>query len=362
MWCRGASNRILLTGFALAAMAGCENPKPRVVTPAFYHWKTTLQITPAERAYLDSFSCNRLYIKLLDVGRSPETGDITPYARLEINDPADLSGLEVTPVVFITNEVFQHILEEKNGWLAGKITDVFSAFLKTHGLHWSGEVQFDCDWTPSTRAAFFQFLKEIRKRLPDDTRLSATIRLHQYKFPDQTGVPPVDRGMLMFYNTGDIESAAGANSVFDLKDAEKYIAGAPEHYSLPLDLALPVFSWGLVYRDGELWKILPEIPASVLQDTAKFSRPAGAPNGNFEPYAVKAGTFLSGHYLRPGDLLRVEVVSPAMLCDAARLAAKADLSDRASVAFFHLDTLTLRRYPVQLLDSVCQMICLPEKK
>ena len=332
-------------------LASCGNDKNRVVTPAFYHWKTTLALTPAERDYLDSIGCKKLYIKVLDIGRDPAAGEIQPYSRLEITDTTGLSRFEIVPTIFITNEVFKNISEEKIEWLAGKVAE-------TRGGVAEAELQFDCDWTASTRDAFFSFLKKVKKRLPENTRLSATIRLHQYKFPEKTGVPPVERGMLMFYNTGDIENPEAGNSIFSIADAEKYLVGAPKNYPLPLDLALPVFSWALVYRDGELWKIIPEVPDAEWNDTTRFRR-----TGNEQPtFAIQKGTFLAGHYLRPDDLLRVEAISPDLLREAAGLAARADLANDATVAFFHLDTAIVRRYPLQLLDSVCRMIQFPEKK
>jgi hypothetical protein len=176
-------------------------------------------------------------------------------------------------------------------------------------------------------------------------------------------VPPVERGMLMFYNTGDIENPEAGNSIFSIADAEKYLVGAPKNYPLPLDLALPVFFWALVYRDGELWKIIPEMPENELADTVRFKNiHHSSPMFRGRLFIIRKGTFVAGHYLRPDDLLRVEAISPDLLREAAGLVAQADLANDATVAFFHLDTAIVRRYPVQLLDSVCRMIQFPEKK
>ena len=356
MWYRKNISPRLCLSLACLLAAGCGGQKQRIVTPAFYHWQTTLDITPGERRYLDSSGCKKLYVKLLDIGRDGNSGQTIPYSLLDASNPGDVAGIDLVPAIFITNEVFQNISPRETEWLAGKVANALASFEKREGIRFSPEIQFDCDWTPSTREAFFSFLQKTRAYLPENTRLSATIRLHQYKFPGQTGVPPVDRGMLMFYNTGDIENAADQNSIFSPGDAEKYVAGTPQGYPLPLDLALPVFSWGLVYRDGELWKIIPEIPDTGLRDSSKFAGVDSLPKAASVRYTVKNGTFLSGHYLRPGDVLRVERVPPALLCEAARLASKTGLAERTTVAFFHLDTLVLHRYPVQLLDSVCRMI------
>ena len=378
MWFRQNIESLLLACLIALGLARCAREEPRSVTPAFYHWQTRLSLSPAGRSCLDSLGCKKLYVKVLDVGRDPATGDIEPYSRLEIADTSGLSAFEKVPVVFITNAVFQNISTEKIEWLAEKVADVLGPAIAPGTASSSNdpwlalrnpagipEIQFDCDWTASTREAFFLFLKKIKQRLPENVRLSATIRLHQYKFPDKTGVPPVDRGMLMFYNTGDIENPDADNSIFRPQDALKYLNGAPADYPLPLDLALPLFSWGLVFRDGELWKIVSEVSELDLSDTSKYQK-----NQNYKAlsgtgqltFVIQKGTFLSGHYLRPGDLLRLESVPPELLLEAARLAAQTDLASDAAVAFFHLDSASVRRYPVQLLDSVCRMINFPEKK
>ncbi len=336
---------------------GCRRTMPRVVTPAFYYWQTTLNIAPQESRYLDSLACQKLYVKVLDIGVSEASGAIEPLSRLEIRDRAVLENKEIVPTIFITNAVFKKATPAQSDWLAGKIVQTLTSYsFFNSGEVLSKEVQIDCDWTASTRAAYFLFLKKLKSVLPQGIRLSATIRLHQYKFPEQTGVPPVSRGMLMFYNTGDIESENTNNSIIDLKDASKYVLGAAAHYPIPLDLALPVFSWILIYREGEFWKIINGVPPE-LSDTTRFDRqPQDATH-----LQVKRGTFLSGHYLRPGDQLRMETVSPELLLKTADLATQVDLAREPTVAFFCLDTATVRLYPTPLIHAVCQKICFPEK-
>lgn len=318
----------------LALLLGaCHHSQPQPLIPAFYCWQTSFALSPEQQEYLQQIGCKKLYVKIADIGLEEGNAEIIPYSQLQVADTTGLSNFEIVRVVFITNEVFQNLTAEKSTWLAEKIAALDALPASKAGRQ---EWQIDCDWTNSTRAAFFKFLENLRKKLPAGACLSATIRLHQYKFPDRTGVPPVDRGMLMCYNTGDIDNAATANSIFDPADARKYLLGAPKNYPLPLDLALPAFSWTLVYRDNELWKIIPgehaEIPMGILEK----------------------GTFLAGHYLRPGDLLRRETISAELLKNAAQLAAAADLADNATLAFFHLDAATRQHYPVQLIDAVCQ--------
>ena len=86
------------------------------------------------------------------------------------------------------------------------------------------ELQIDCDWTESTRDKYFHLLSTLRNELERNKQIiSATIRLHQVKYAAITGIPPVHRGMLMYYNMGKI-NATDNNSVYDKKIAEKYIS------------------------------------------------------------------------------------------------------------------------------------------
>lgn len=332
-------------------LTACSPTPKQPLSAAFFYWETTLDISGSKRGLMDSLGCKKMYIKALDIGRNATTDEIEPYSITEMSDTSGLAGLEIIPAVFITNEVFQNISEEKTVWLAKKIAENLNQIKYLKGA------LFDCDWTPSTRESFFLFLKKIRSEFPPGTSLEATIRLHQYKFPKQTGVPPVDRGMLMFYNTGDVDEESERNTIFHPEDALKYVDGAPKNYPLPLDLALPLFSWGLVFREGELWKIVPgPMPLEEMRHSKKFLEHPATEPFSARLWEVKEGTFLGGHYLRPGDHLRVSATSPELLFRAASLAQKLDLADDASLAFFHLGIAQSEHFSAQQLDSVCKTV------
>jgi hypothetical protein len=338
-----ALSGLLVLGF------GCTSGS-RQTTPAFYYWQTTFRLSSGQRDLLDSLACRRLYVKFLDIGIQPETGTVGPLSLLDMADTAGIAGKTIIPCVFITNNVFGQNSPARTDWLAVRTIEALNSVgrqFAPDGFH-PTEVQFDCDWTASTRAPYFAYLQAVRAQLGPGVRISATIRLHQYKQPDRTGVPPVDRGMLMFYNTGDIDDPVDSNSIFQPRQALKFLRGAPARYPLPLDVVLPVFSWGLVYRDDALWKIIPGLHEKALRDTALFVPGA--------QYAVKKGTFLSGHFLRPGDMIRLESVSPALLDQAAGLAAGTSLAPDAVVGFYHLDTAMVGRYGVGVFRGVLERV------
>jgi hypothetical protein len=342
--------RLLPFLFLLLACTAPSGPRKT----GFYYWQTELAITPVFDAYLQNIACKTLYVKFLDIGRNPDSHAIEPLSLLECRDTQLLSDKTIIPCIFLTNNVFQDITPAQIDWLALKTLEALESVgaqfpgrfnFKTPGT--STEIQFDCDWTGETKTAYFAYLQAIKEHLPAHFRLSATIRLHQYKFPKQTGVPPVERGMLMFYNTGDLDDPNTQNSIFDLPSAQKYIQGAPQHYPLPLDIALPVFSWALAYRDGHLWKIIANPEDSLFSDTSKFTVCTNPLN-----FVVQKATFLRGHYLRPGDQIRIERMTPALLQEAAQLAASIQVADDAVLAFFQADSSVVRAFPPSTLQTI----------
>ncbi|MBI5916870.1 MAG: hypothetical protein HY842_15965 [Bacteroidetes bacterium] len=327
-----------LGGFALM-LSACKN-EPRHVTPAFYHWQTHLQLTENERLYLDSLGVKKLYVKFFDVDWDEASRQPVPLAIVEI-DTARLDGLEIVPTVFITNRTFLNLKLEGTEALASRI------FQKINALYPAPhrEIQFDCDWTEQTRDKFFALLEHFKKQMTTSpltshsSRLSATIRLHQLKFFEKTGVPPVDRGMLMCYNMGDLEAWETENSILDLETAKKYLPGGKSNYPLPLDVALPCFRWGVLFRDREMIRLINNLSGADLEDTLRFSNTAA------NRCEVKKSTYLQGHYLYAGDQIRLEGVSPEALKLAAHLLNKVCARPEAPVAFSHLDTAPVRLFP-----------------
>ncbi len=349
---------------------GCrpaESPQPQ---PAVYRWKTSPEILPAERAWMDSLGIRRLYLRFFDIDRSADPARPLPVAPLQLPLKNLPDSAEVVPVVFITNRTFEALLsldEEQQktaiSELAGHIHEKIRAMegrLYASGGHLPKgaalsrqtepaeilpkgdkipipEWQMDCDWTPETRDAYFYFLEELRRLLPDSLLLSATIRLHQVKYPEQTGIPPVDRGMLMFYNMDNVRAADTRNSILDRSVASAYYNRLDE-YPLPLDVALPVFGWVVVRREGKVVQLLSGLDERALADTARFEALGGA-----KLFRVKRSTYLNAYYLYAGDSLRVEKVE----ADSLR-AAWSDLRmrlprERRHLALYHLDTASVNR-------------------
>jgi len=309
--------------------------------PAFYHWKTQLSLSLAEHNYLNSLGVEKLYVKFFDVDWDEAAGQPAPLATVEL-DTTRLGYLQIIPTIFITNRCLLNLPMPAVDTLASRI------LLKVKSLAPSppSELQFDCDWTPQTQAKYFGLLNSVKKLslLDSPFTISATIRLHQLKYFEKTGVPPVDRGMLMCYNMGNLDDWATDNSLLDPVTLETYLQ-PQQDYPLPLDLALPLYRWGVLFRDGRLVKLLNGLTELDLQDTTRFERTAP------QRFEVKKSTYLQAHYLYAGDQIRLEAATPEAVEEAANLLATLRSETPATVAFYHLDSTIIQAFPKEKIQK-----------
>ena len=147
---------------------------------------------------------------------------------------------------------------------------------------------------------YTDFLEEVKKSISKDVKLSCTIRLHQVKYALKSGIPPVNRGTLMFYNMGDIYDQNESNSIYNLKNAEKYTAFIKD-YKLPLDLALPIFRWYVHYRNNTVIGLITKKDMPITNDIIHFSRREN--NTNFN---VRTDFLENGIFYKTNDILKLE--------------------------------------------------------
>ena len=178
--------------------------------------------------------------------------------------------------------------------------------------------------------------------------LSATIRLHQIKYRKKTGIPPVDRGALMVYNFNAPDKFSPINSIFDAEEGGKYLKNA-KTYELPLDIALPLFSWGLVFRNRQYQGILNGMNSSECRALSFLSPPK---NEEKKYFAVTADTVFKGLYLRNGDEIEIEEVSERDLFDAVDLAAPLINSDTTHLILYHLNSSILKNYNANVFQKI----------
>ncbi|MCH4146953.1 MAG: hypothetical protein LKG25_01515 [Prevotella sp.] len=206
-----------------------------------YYWSTTWETTAQTDSILRSLQT--LYLRYFDVVVNEE-GEVMPNATLRFNASLP-KQLNVVPVVFIVNDVMRRT--DNVEYLAEKILRRVQQISDTHEVKTVKEVQIDCDWTMQTRKRYFDFLRSLQTLAHQrHLTLSTTVRLHQLSQP----VPPVDRGVLMLYNTGDFTDIRCEQPILSLADVSPYLRYLPR-YALPLSAAYPLFAYRIAFRGGK---------------------------------------------------------------------------------------------------------------
>lgn len=332
----------LLFPFLLLLILSACTHKPQNQR-AVYFWKTTLDLGEKDSLLLGHANIKTIYLRLFDLDYDANKQRVDIVAPLSFNKKP-FAGITYIPVVYITNKALQNTESEKIPELAIHILKkVTSIFLKNEITF--PELQIDCDWTESTREKYFRLLAIIKDALHKENKLlSATIRLHQVKYSHITGIPPVDRGMLMYYNMGKIAAGNSKNSIFNKADAEKYTPYISS-YSLPLDLALPVFSWGIQTRRGRVVALLNNI---TLNDLG---------NDNFTPahnhtFRAKKSFFYKGYYFIKDDIVKLEQIKPGDIKDASQLIKPYLKKKPFTITLYQYSALNANNYDKQKINKI----------
>ncbi|MBP7769990.1 MAG: hypothetical protein KA055_02600, partial [Aliarcobacter sp.] len=174
-----------------------KDNKTNPLSISFYSWENSF-----DASGINEKIDEKLYIKVLDIAYSTKLELIsTDFKTI----PKDF-----IPVIYITNETMKNMDYEL----------ISSDILKTLKKYDFNEVQIDCDWSDSSKSNYFNLLKDLKQKL--NKTISATIRLHQIKYYSKTGIPPVDYGVLMYYNMSNIGDFNTKNSILDNEIAKKY--------------------------------------------------------------------------------------------------------------------------------------------
>ena len=321
-------------------------------TAAFYHWQTNFELSKTEINYLKALSIQKIYPKFFDVDWDFNRQETVALAPISIPSqlPPILAEIEIIPTVFITNRTLVQLPTEKLPDLAAKIAQKLTTQMEGLGANKIQEIQFDCDWSQSTKVNYFSLLTLLNNAF--ETRgiyLSATIRLHQIKYAQKTGVPPVKRGALMYYNMGEVQKETTVNSILDNVIGAKYLNRLAE-YPLPLDLALPLFQWGVLFRKDKMIKLLNQLSTTELIDAQRFTQI------NKNHWEVIKSTYLNGVYLYKGDKIRLEKSELTDLKKAAELLQKHLKIDNRSIIFYHLDSTVLHRFKTEDLAEIISQL------
>ncbi|WP_323591102.1 hypothetical protein [Aliarcobacter butzleri] len=257
----------LILVFALIVFSYNKTQK-KDIQISFYSW---------ENSFEEQNINEKLYIKVLDVNFSTKL----ELLKTNIKD----APKNFIPVIYITNETMKNV----------DYSLVSKAILETLKNYKFDEIQIDCDWSLSTRSNYFNLLEDLKEKL--NKKISATIRLHQIKYYTKTGIPPVDYGVLMYYNMSSIGDFNTKNSILDNEIAKKYHYNF-DVYPLKLKLALPLYSQAIQFREEKAISLFEGVEEKDF-------------NNDFEKlennrYKVLNSHYFKGRYIYKDDIFRLE--------------------------------------------------------
>lgn len=334
---------IIFTGVFLCLHFSCkEKREPRQIEPSFYYWKSVLGLSNFEKQKLNSLHVKTIYLKFFDVDWDGEGKKPMPVAKLQASNYKLQGGIAIIPTVFITNACIQKIDSMQTEKLAENIFSLIMEIKQANGFDSIPEIQIDCDWTVASRERYFQLLNNIKNKT-EGTKLSCTIRLHQVKYISKSGIPPVDRGLLMCYNMGNLKDPATKNSILETEELKKYIDNL-SNYPLPLDVALPLFDWKVLYRNNFYTGLIQNLPETAFDNS--FSKNSG------NRYQIIKDTVLAGYDLRKGDMIRNEQSDIKEVLATANEIGKQLKNTQLRVSLYHLDSVILSKYSTHDLESI----------
>ncbi|MDH6309273.1 hypothetical protein M2451_001844 [Dysgonomonas sp. PFB1-18] len=314
-------------------ITGCHKPEKHPVD--FYYWKTNISLGDTEKEYFKKLNSKRLYLRFFDVDINNDW--IEPKAKIRAFDSNELDT-EYVPVVFITNRTFLDISEYSIKSTARNVSELINRICETNNISDIHEIQIDCDWTESTRVAYFTFLSLLKEKT--GKTISCTLRLHQVKYRETTGVPPVEKVVLMCYATSDPTDDSDKNSILDislLKDYTKNI----NSYPVDFDVALPLYSWAIVTNHLGKIKLLNNVTQNDMDTT--FFRQVN--NNEFE---AKDDFFFQGVYMNKGFIVKTEGISSELLNEAKQYLDE-KINKDYNIIYYHLDKPLLERFTIDEL-------------
>ena len=342
--CRAYVNRIFVLMkklcFLLLLLSACKHE--RKVNTSFYYWKTIYKLNPREDSCLRQLHTRQLYVRIMDVDID-DNGEAVPISPITFKENLP-DTIKIVPVVFIVNDILKGIDTPRLDKLSAHIVDFVGAKVKQAGKQDYRELQIDCDWTATTRDSYFYLLKQITKRTSVQHKiLSATLRLHQLKNQKTSGIPPVNRVMLMCYNMGNLRKYGTQNSILELSELKKYLNGNVSDYPLPMDVGLPLFSWAVAFRDKQYIGISKSLKYTSLIDKNQFKF--------IGKNLYKTVTDLPQYGLKSGDEIRWEAVSEDDLNHAAAYISPFIKTDSLNIIYFHLDDALINAYTYAALQK-----------
>ncbi|MGM8362328.1 hypothetical protein ACSV4D_10470 [Flavobacterium sp. ARAG 55.4] len=321
--------------FLLLVLFSCDKKEEPLIS--FYYWKTNYELTATEQKAIKENNVQKIYIRYFDIDLDTKTKKAFPRSPIHFIQKPTISN--IVPVVYIKNSVM--LSTEVTDSLAQKAFDFIQIINKTNDLS-CNEIQIDCDWTLKSSPAYMAFIESF-KRI-SHKKISATIRLHQVKYFKKTKVPNVDSAVLMYYNMGTI-GIKSLNSIYDRTTAAHYISSLKK-YPLSLNVALPVYAWGIHSRDNRILGLRSKLTVNDLQLDTNFVATAK------KTFSVIHSNYRKGVFYKKGDVVKIEAISAGDLKEMAT-DLTANLPQKPKeIIFYDLDEDNLKNYEKNIFKQI----------
>ena len=299
-----------------------------VLSRSVYHWKTSFDLSPEDTMFIREHGIQKIYLRMFDVGMDTdngrETGEIVPLGTTRFFSRIP-QGCSYVPTVYITLKALK-AYDHREKELADLILQRIYAMCSWNELGDFSEIQYDCDWTESSRKSFEKLCESTKKILKSDgISLSGTIRLHQL----EEATYPFDRGVLMIYNTGSFKNPNTENSILDFDDVYKYLSvekrvqkflQARKENCPIIDVAYPTYGWGVVFDENR-----------------KFNRLVTNPEE---------------HRLEEGETIRLEMGTYSEIMKVKALVDSTIAPTSRGCILYHLDDENLNRYKSHEIENI----------
>jgi hypothetical protein len=350
------------------------------VIRSFCYWKTNLYFQEEDDSLVNKLDVKHMYVRFFDVDYNPYSKEPLPVATIwDIS--FNKSNPEITPSIFITNEVVLKSdtkqldslavrMAKRIEQIGKKMNDTKADIIASNivypkdyykqkdykPLNYDSvraaesaklkvafkEILIDCDWTEKSQKNYFYLLKQIKSQLPS-SKIAATIRLWQYKYASKAGIPPVDKGLLMCYNITKPDDLQTKNSIATSEELAQYITHGD--YKLKLDIALPLYSWAVVFRGNQFKGILSDYD-QLIKDTSKVKKTSDT------QYVLQDDVLVVQTYLRNGDEIRIEKISDSELDKMISIIKnKIQIDSQTKVTFFSFDKKYINDYGTENISN-----------
>jgi len=253
-----------------------------------YWWKSSTKLNTQQKEFLNTNNINKIYLRIFDLKFDEKDSSILiPKVYSGFND------INTIPVIYIENKIFSNFNTDT---IYNLIQQNIKSAIDKKIINSTNNLQIDCDWTLTTKEPYFQLLKALSKGIKG---LSATIRLHQIKYAQATGIPPVEKGIVMIYNLESPADVKIKNSIFSYDKAMQYLDGYLDKYPLKIAIALPAFSWGVHYHHGKIKALISDFNPKGIDSLNMYQKKNGY-------YKSKKAHFYNTHRISNRDEIRYE--------------------------------------------------------